>query len=107
MTVYELEGLGHAPRSLILSACESALSEVKPGERLMGLAATLFSLGTRTLLGSVARVRDETARRLMEALHDELAAGIEPASALARATARTVADTGDVGATAFVCFGRG
>jgi tetratricopeptide (TPR) repeat protein len=107
ITVYELEGLGHAPRSLILSACESALSDVKPGERLMGLAATLFSLGTRTLLGSVARVRDETARRLMVSLHRDLAAGAAPAAALARASARTIAETGDVGAAAFVCFGRG
>ena len=107
VTVYELEGLDHAPRSLILSACESALSDVKPGERLMGLAATLFSLGTRTLLGSVARVGDATARQLMETLHADLAAGVAPAAALARAITRTVDGTGDVGAAAFVCFGRG
>jgi len=42
VTVYDLEALGHAPSTLILSACESGLSGVRPGDELMGLASVLL-----------------------------------------------------------------
>jgi hypothetical protein len=98
--VYDLERLGTAPQLLILSACESALSGVRPGDELMGLASAVFALGTRTLIASVTPVNDSDTRTLMLALHAELAAGLTPAAALAAASAGT-------GIGGFVCFGFG
>jgi hypothetical protein len=109
LTVYDLERLRHAPRSLILSACDSALSEVRPGDEVMGLAAAVFSLGTRTLLASVIPVPDDATRQLMVGLHRRLRRGEAPADALAAVQCETTsADPAASAASAgFVCFGAG
>ena len=53
-TVHDLERLGTAPYRVVLSACESGLSEVRAGDELMGLTATLErSDGREALLRSV------------------------------------------------------
>jgi len=98
--VYDLERLGSTPQLLVLSACESALSGVRPGDELMGLASAVFALGTRTLIASVTPVDDADTRTLMLALHAALAAGRPAAAALAEASAAT-------GIGGFVCFGFG
>ncbi|MFL6112157.1 MAG: CHAT domain-containing protein [Catenulispora sp.] len=98
--VYDLERLGSTPQLLVLSACESALSGVRPGDELMGLASAVFALGTRTLIASVTPVDDSDTRTLMLALHAALADGRPPAAALAEASAAT-------GIGGFVCFGFG
>ena len=101
LTVYDLESLGRAPRLLILSACDSALSGIHPGDELMGVASALLALGSKTLIASVAPVDDEYTRTLMTALHTELGANARPAHALARAQA----DHPE--APAFICLGSG
>ncbi|WP_194924829.1 CHAT domain-containing protein [Catenulispora pinisilvae] len=98
--VYDLERLGSTPQTLVLSACESALSGVRPGDELMGLASAVFALGTRTLIASVTPVDDSDTRTLMLALHAALAGGRPPAAALAEASSAT-------GIGGFVCFGFG
>jgi hypothetical protein len=100
LTVYDLEAAGQAPERLILSACDSALASVV-GQELMGLVSALFTLGTRTVVGSVMPVRDDQTRTLMVDLHERLRAGTEPARALAEIQAELA------GPTAFVCFGMG
>ena len=108
LTVYDLETLGVAPKVLVLSACDSGLSDVHPGDELMGLAAALFTLGARCLIATVLPVADTVARSLMVALHDGLRSGRSPATALARAQTEVMADEGAVAASAsFVCFGAG
>jgi tetratricopeptide (TPR) repeat protein len=108
LTVYDLEGLGQAPRCLVLSACDSGLSGVRPGDELMGLAGVLFALGTRTLVASVMPVPDATTGDLMLALHRQLRAGRSPAAALACAQRELAASHGAAAvADAFVCFGVG
>lgn len=104
LTVYDLEGLRRAPRTLILSACDSGLSAVRPGDEVMGLAAAVFSLGTATLVASVIPVPDDATRRLMLAFHRRLQAGDAPAPALAAAQEGGGADPASAG---FVCFGAG
>jgi len=101
LTVYDLEGMRHAPTMLVLSACDTALSGIRPGDELMGLASAVFSLGTRTLIASVAPVGDAETRALMNVFHDELSSGLAPAQALVNAQ-RAVP-----GARGFVCFGAG
>jgi tetratricopeptide (TPR) repeat protein len=105
LTVYDLEGLRRAPRRLVLSACDSGLSGVRPGDELMGLAGALFALGMGTLVASVIPVPDAATRELMVAFHERLQAGLPPAHALAAvqaASARHAAVS-----ASFVCFGAG
>ena len=101
LTVYDLESLGRAPRLLILSACDSALSGIHPGDELMGVASALLALGSKTLIASVAPVDDEYTRILMTALHTGLGANLRPAQALAKAQAEHPE------APAFICLGSG
>jgi CHAT domain-containing protein len=109
LTVYDLERLRRAPRRLILSACDTGLSAVRPGDELMGLATALFALGTQTLIGSVVPVPDVDTHRLMLAVHDGLQAGASPARALADAQAAEDDrdDTNVASYAGFVCFGAG
>jgi len=100
LTVYDLERLRRAPRRIVLSACESALSAVRPGDELMGLASALFAMGTRTLVASVTPVPDDETRTLMLDFHARLVGGTAPGRALAEAQQAT-------GAIGFVCFGAG
>lgn len=106
LTVYDLENLGIAPAVVVLSACESGLSSVHPGDELMGLTGALLRMGTRSLVASVAPVPDHVAQATMVAFHSRLQAGAEPADALLRA--RQGLDEDDrLRAGAFVCFGAG
>lgn len=109
LTVYDLERLHRAPDTLILSACDSGLSDVQPGDELMGLASALFTLGTRTLVASVFPVPDASTRRMMAELHRGLARGAPAAAALTAAQTRSAkGGPSDVAAAAaFVCFGAG
>jgi len=110
LTVYDLERLARPPRHLVLSACDSGLPAVHPGDELLGLAAALLGLGTRSLVATVVPVPDRTSRPLMLRLHHHLDAGLGPAAALTRAQ-RDVARRDDViarvTALGFVCFGAG
>jgi hypothetical protein len=101
LNVFELQRLRRAPEIVVLSACNLALSRLHPGDELLGLAAALLGMGTRTIVASVVPVRDTTARRLMLAFHRHLAAGLEPAAALARA------QSGKPGSAGFICLGNG
>ncbi|HEU5332566.1 MAG TPA: CHAT domain-containing tetratricopeptide repeat protein [Actinocrinis sp.] len=101
LTVYDLEGLRRAPATLVLSACETALSGIRPGDELMGVASAVFALGTRTLIASVAPVGDAETKALMGVFHEQLSRGASAASALTAAQGK-VPD-----ARGFVCFGAG
>jgi tetratricopeptide (TPR) repeat protein len=100
LTVYDLERLSEPPETVVLSACDSGLSEVKPGDELMGLAAAVMALGTRTLVASAVPVADEPTRPFMQAFHARLVAGVGAAEALAVTSAET-------GLDGFVCLGSG
>src|SRR5205823_14328769 len=100
LNVYELQTLRQAPEIVVLSACDLALSGLHPGDELLGLAAALLGMGTRTIVASVVPVPDASARRLMLAFHEHLLAGHRPAAALAKAQARTAV-------AGFVCLGDG
>jgi tetratricopeptide (TPR) repeat protein len=113
LTVYDLEGLARPPATVVLSACESGLSAVRPGEELMGLTAALLGIGTADVLASVLPVHDGTAPHLMLHLHRLLAEGVGPAAALSRAQAELGVrpdgplDAAAVTAASMVCFGAG
>jgi CHAT domain-containing protein len=100
LNVYELQQLRRAPEVVVLSACDLATSDLHPGDELLGVAAALLAMGTRTIIASVVPVPDAASKRLMLAFHRNLLAGHAPASALARAQARAAVP-------GFVCLGSG
>jgi hypothetical protein len=100
LNVYELQRLRRAPEIVVLSACDLGLSQTHPGDELLGLAAALLGMGTRTVVASVVPVPDAAARRVMLAFHQQLLAGLTPAAALARAQGRART-------AGFVCLGIG
>ena len=104
LTALDLQGMRRPPEVLVLSACDLALSERRPGDELLGVAAALLAMGTRTVVASVVPVHDAGARRLMTAFHRELL-DARPATALARAQAAVGADSAPV--AGFVCLGSG
>ncbi len=107
LSVFELERLERVPRQLVLSACDSGRSAVRPGDELIGLTAALLRLGTQSLIASVMLVPDDATRRLMTALHAELSSGAAPPDALAAARQSLDLSRDDdlVAAAAFVAFG--
>ena len=104
LTVSDLEGLRRPPRLVVLSACDSGVSAVHSGDELMGFAAALLGIGTRSLIATMVPVLDTTAEPLMTAMHAELRAGRRPAAALAAVQNAAASNTE---AAAFVCFGAG
>ena len=86
LSVYELEGTGNMPDIVVLSACDSGLSQAHAGEELTGLAVSLLGMGARSLIAANALVPDSgPTRSLMALLHKGLIAGAPPARALAEA----------------------
>ena len=105
LNVYDLQRLRWPPEVLVLSACDLALSDRYPGDELLGMAAVLLGMGTRTVVASVVPVADSVTRRLMLAFHRRLVAGTSPAAALAHAQAGLRGDS--PAAAGFVCLGSG
>ena len=58
LNAYELQQLRRAPELIVLSACDLAVSSTHPGDELLGFAAALLDMGTRT----DHRQRDASAR---------------------------------------------
>jgi CHAT domain-containing protein len=85
-TVY-LESLQQSPTTLVLPACDSGLSEVRPSDEFTGLVASLPCLGTHTIVAPVIAVPDAATMALMLAFHDGLGHGLPAAEALAAARA--------------------
>ncbi|MFL6117921.1 MAG: CHAT domain-containing protein [Catenulispora sp.] len=105
LTVYDLESLQAAPRVVILACCDGGLSNVLPGDELMGFAACLLAQGTVSLIAPVLPVPDEDAQAVMLALHRRLRTGEEPCVALA-GTGSELPEQSRSTAQAFACIGR-
>jgi hypothetical protein len=105
LSVLDLQRLRSAPEAFVLSACDLALSERHPGDELLGFAAALLAMRTRTIIASVVPVPDAASRRLMLNLHQELARGTPPAAALAHAQERLRPTSAAL--AGFVCLGAG
>ncbi|MFY1687225.1 CHAT domain-containing protein [Plantactinospora sp. WMMB782] len=110
LTAYELERLPRPPGCVVLSACDSGRSGVRPGDEVMGFTSVLLAIGASSLVATVLPVPADLTTALMLDLHRRMAAGARPAAALAAAQ-REFAASGDgsarATAAAFVCFGAG
>ncbi len=85
LTVRDAYALELAGGLVTLSACETGVSAVAPGDELLGLARGFFSAGARTLLMSLWTVDDEATAETMSHFYARLLAGDSPAAALRRA----------------------
>lgn len=107
LTVYDIERLHTPPTVVVLSACDSGQSAVRPGDELMGFTAALLGLGTRALIAPVVPVPTDGTAPVMIELHQKLAAGMAPAAALAAVQRAAADDAAYAAAVGFVCFGAG
>jgi hypothetical protein len=96
---YDLQRLTGAPAVVVLSSCDLGLTQVRPGDETLGMAAVLLSVGTGAVVASVSRVADHTAMEVMTRYH-AAAADRPPAVALAGAGA-----PGEI--NSFICIGAG
>ena len=65
-----------------LSACETGMSAVAPGDELMGLARGFLSAGSPTVMMSLWTIDDEATTELMRTFYGELPRTKSPAAAL-------------------------
>lgn len=72
-----------------LSACETGLSRVAPGDELLGLVRGFLMGGAPMVLASAWTVEDQATADLMSAFYGEWVRGAEPAQAL-RSAQRTI-----------------
>lgn len=82
MTVRDAAALDLNCQLVSLSACETGMSEVAPGDELLGLARGFFASGAPSLLVSLWTVDDDATAILMGDFFSHINAGKHPAAAL-------------------------
>ena len=88
MTVQDAYTLEVGAGLVTLSACETGVSAVAPGDELIGLVRGFFYAGAASLLMSLWTVDDEATAELMTDFYTHLRAGSRPAAALRAAQLR-------------------
>jgi CHAT domain-containing protein/tetratricopeptide (TPR) repeat protein len=82
LTVRDAYGLQLKCELAVLSACETGLNAVAPGDEIIGLARGFFSAGAPSLVVTLWTVDDEETAALMAEFYKRLLAGDTPAAAL-------------------------
>jgi tetratricopeptide (TPR) repeat protein len=90
LTVHDTYGLDLRCQLVTLSACETGVSTVAPGDELLGLARGFFLAGAPSLLVSLWRVDDEVTAALMATFYARLEAGASASEALRHAQLATL-----------------
>ena len=72
LTMGEVLGLRLAADLVVLSACQTGLGEIVPGEGVMGLMRAFFHAGTRSAAVSLWSVNDQSTSDLMRSFYDGL-----------------------------------
>jgi CHAT domain-containing protein/tetratricopeptide (TPR) repeat protein len=85
LTVRDAYNLDLPGGLVTLSACETGMSAVAPGDELIGLARGFLSAGAPSLLVSLWTVDDESTATLMTSFYSRLRSGDGPAAALRQA----------------------
>ncbi len=93
LTLLDAQRLPVAGMLVALSACETGLSRIAPGDELLGLVRGFLLAGATTVLASQWMVDDSATAALMGAFYSGLAAGATPAEAL-RSAQLALARTG-------------
>jgi CHAT domain-containing protein len=85
LTVRDAYGLSLGCDLVVLSACETGVSAIAPGDELIGLARGFFAAGAPSLVVSLWTVDDTTTAELMRTFYAKLHAGERPGAALRQA----------------------
>jgi len=85
LMVSDIFSLRLSARLVTLSACQSAVTQPRPGDELLGLPQAFFFAGARSLLASLWTVDDRSTARLMRNFYQAWRRGVRPAWALAMA----------------------
>jgi CHAT domain-containing protein len=85
LTLRDAASLPLKAQLVTLSACETGLSKVAPGDELLGLLRGFLMAGAPTVLSSLWTVDDAHTATLMGQFYRDLLAGQRPAAALRRA----------------------
>jgi hypothetical protein len=99
---YDIDRLRHVPDVVLLSACEVGRSTVRSGEELIGMTTAWLHAGARCVIASPAAISDQAAYDVLVGVHQRLAAGVDPAAALAEAVPAASAGRAPV---PLLCFG--
>ena len=99
---YDIDQLPAVPDVVLLSACEVGRSSVRWGEELIGMTAAWLHAGARCVVASPAAVNDVAAHDVLVRVHEALASGTDPATALAGTLSAVSADAAPA---PFLCFG--
>lgn len=86
LTAYELEQLRSPPTTVVLSACDMAVSRIVAGDELLGLSSVLISAGVSNLVAPLVPIPDDLAGDLVVPTHRFMTAGSSPPEALALAS---------------------
>jgi CHAT domain-containing protein len=70
---------------VVLSACETAISRIAPGDEVQGLSRGFLAAGVPAVVASLWSVSDGSTAELMAAFYQGLMQGLLPAAALRRA----------------------
>ena len=98
---YDIDQLRAVPDIVLLSACEVGASTVRWGEELIGMTSAWLHAGSSRVVASAAAVNDAAAFDALVRVHERLAAGVDPAAALAEAVPAFTAEAPPV---PLICF---
>lgn len=79
----DIERLRLGSPLVVLSACQSGLGKIHPGDEVTGLPQAFLSAGAQTVMTSLWHIDDRSTMALMEAYHRRVRAGVPAARALA------------------------
>lgn len=82
LTVRDAYGLKLNCQLVTLSACETGMNAVSPGDEIIGLARGFFSAGSASVMLSLWTVDDEATAELMKDFYQHLRSSNSPSSAL-------------------------
>lgn len=92
ITVRDINEMTLSARLVTLSACETGLSQLSPGDELLGLTRALVHAGVENVVTSLWAVDDEATSELMLAFYRQLMRGMRPSKAL-RASQRQLRES--------------
>lgn len=101
---YDIDQLPLIPELVVLSACELGRFSTRSGEETIGMTAAWLHAGARSVVSSPALVADDVACEVLARWHQLIAAGRDPAEALAIAGEELPSDGAP---SPFLCFGGG
>ncbi len=85
LTVLDIYRLRLSCDLVVLSACETGLSLIAPGDELIGLTRGFLAAGASSVVVSLWTVDDATTAQIMTDFYTLLRAGVSPAAALRQA----------------------